>query len=248
MESPKSKAQTGHDGVQVQNAQALPGLLVQQDVVELGVVVGDAQGQDAGLTLLLQSGTHLLALQGKVHLCLDTGQTALGIVGDGLLELPEAVGGVVELGDGLSQGLGRELAEHLLEAAKGQSGLVEVLLALGGIQAEAADEIVHSPERTILVLVVELAVLGGQEVECQTGIADALADVVGDGTGVVHQTHGVLEDIGIDALQDILVALVGFDLKGGIDMAVAKGDTFDRLAAEAECKNRLFHETEYSPF
>ena len=240
--------QAGHDGVQVQDAQALAGLLVQQNVVQLGIVVGDAQGQAAVLTLLLEPGAHLLALQDEVHLGLDTGQTAHGVGGNRLLELAIAVGGVVEFGDGLGQGLGGELAEHLLEAAEGQGGLVEVVLALGGVQAEAADEVVHAPELALGVLVVELAVLGGQEVQGQTGVIHPGPDVVGDGTGVVHEAHRVLEHIGIDALEDILRALVRFDLKGGIDVAVAEGDTADGLALKAESVNSVFHLNQFFSF
>ena len=210
--------------------------------------MGDAQGQAAVLTLLLEPGAHLLALQDEVHLGLDTGQTALGIGGHGLLELAVAVGGVMELGDRLGQRLSGELAEHLLEAAEGQGGLVEVVLALGGVQAEAADEVVHAPELALGVLVVELAVLGGQEVQGQTGVIHPGPDVVGDGTGVVHEAHGVLEHIGVDALEDILRALVRFDLKGGIDVAVAEGDTADGLALEAESVNSVFHLNQFFSF
>ena len=147
----------------------------------------------------------------------------------------------MELGDRLHQGIGGELAEHLLESAEGQGGLIEIILALGGVQAEAAHKVVHPPEFAVLILMVELAVPGGQEVQSQTGIADPGADVVGDGTGVVHQTHGVLENIGIDPLQDILSALIGADLEGGIDVTVAEGDALYRLALQAEGIDSVNH-------
>ena len=76
----------------------------------------------------------------------------------------------------------------------------------------------------------------------QAGVIHPGADVVGDGTGVVHQADGVLEHIGIDPLQDILSALVGIDLEGGIDVAVAEGLTADGFAIEAECVNSFFHD------
>jgi len=83
--------------------------------------------------------------------------------------------------------------------------------------------------------------------QCRTGIVHTAADEVGDGTGVIHQTDGILEDIGIDALQDVFGALVGFDFEGGVNMSVAEGHAADRLALEAECVNSMFHKVSRSP-
>ena len=239
-------AQAGHDGVQIQHAQGLAGILVQQDVVELGVVVGHAQGQDAIFPHILQLGGHLLPLQQEVHVGPDALQTA-GLIGlDGLPELTVAVDGVVEVGDRLHQGIGGELAEQLLELAEGNGGLIEILIGLGGVQAEAVDELVHSPELALLVLVAVLSVLGGQEMQRPAGIVHPGTDVVGDGTGIFHQADGVLEHIGIDALQHIRSALIRDDLKGGVDVAVAEGGTLDRLALQAEGIDSLFHRSGFS--
>ena len=80
-----------------------------------------------------------------------------------------------------------------------------------------------------------------------TGIIHTAADEIGDGTGVVHQTDGVLEHIGVDPLQDVLAAGIGFDLEGGVDVSVAEGHAADRLAIEAESVNSMFHKVDRSP-
>ena len=195
---------------------------------------------------ILQLGGHLLPLQQEVHVGPYALETT-GLIGlDGLPELTVAVDGVVEVGDRLHQGIGGELAEQLLELAEGNGGLIEILIGLGGVQAEAVDELVHSPELALLVLVAVLSVLGGQEMQRPAGIVHPGTDVVGDGTGIFHQADGILEHIGIDALQHIRCALIRDDLKGGVDVAVAEGGTLDRLALQAEGIDSLFHRSGFS--
>ena len=88
---------------------------------------------------------------------------------------------------------------------------------------------------------VEFAVGGGQKMQGHPGILHVCPDVIGDGTGVVHEAHGVLEHIGVDALQHILSTRIRLDLEGGIDVAVAEGGAGHRLAPQAESKYGLFH-------
>ena len=100
---------------------------------------------------------------------------------------------------------------------------------------------------SVLILEVEFAVGGGQEMQGQTGIIHTLTDVIGDGTGVVHQTDRVLEHIGVDTLQDILSTLIRLDLESGIDVAMSKRQTADRLALDSEGINSMFHMFSRSP-
>jgi len=176
----------------------------------------------------LQSTCQLLLLQGKGKLFLNAGEPLAGVYFYRFLQLAEAVNGIMEVGDGFVQGVGRKVCQQLLEPAEGQGALVEILLTLGGVQAEASHEVIHSPELSILIQMIKFPIQGGDEMQRQSGIIHTAADEVGDGACVVHQAHRILENMLVDFLQNILRAPIRDDLLGGVDVAVA-----DVLAADA---------------
>ena len=93
--------QTGHDRVQIQNAQCLSGLGIQHNIVQFGVVVGHTQGQYMIVEHLLQTAAHFLHSHGlqDLGLCLLLATNHIQL--NGLFQLLETVGGVVEVGDSL---------------------------------------------------------------------------------------------------------------------------------------------------
>ena len=194
------QAQAGHNGVQIQDAQGLAGVAVEQDVVELGVVVGDAQGQLAGFAHALQEPRLALAGHDEADLLLHGFGAVAHILLQGVLKQDIAVDGVVELGDGLMELLRREVPQHLLEMTEGDGALIEVLGGLRRFQAEAAHEFIHPPVFAAGILVIELAAVGGDEVQGAAGIANALAQKFRHRADVLHQRLGILEHILVDAL------------------------------------------------
>ena len=58
---------------------------------------------------------------------------------------------------------------------------------------------------------------------------------------VFHQLHGLLENVGIDSLQDILFIGICGNMEGIVDMPVTEGLTDQRSAFDAELVNGLFH-------
>ena len=92
---------TRHGGVKVDDADALRGDVIQEDVVELGVVVGDPLRDFAGGDEVRDAGAIRGTGEREVDLRLDLGGAVLGVGLNGGLEGFEPFGGVVEIGDGL---------------------------------------------------------------------------------------------------------------------------------------------------
>lgn len=122
----------------------------------------------------------------------------------------------------------------MLKATKGQSALVEVFVRFGGIQAEAANKVVHSPELAVGIPVAVIATKGGDKVQYHSGIVYPLPDVIRHGAGVDHNLHGIFEHILVDLLQDVFSAAVGSDLKGMVNMSVTEVYAGYRLSADPE--------------
>ena len=132
----------------------------------------------------------------------------------------------------------------MLEPPESHGTLVEVLVGLRLVHAEAAHIVVHPPEFPVAVPIAEAAVViaGGDEVDSGPGVRLPLPDEAGDGVGVGHQLHRIVEHIFIDLLEHIFVTGVGRDLISGIDVAVAELLAGDRSAIHLKfisCRNDL---------
>ena len=234
-------AQTGHNGIQIQDAQTLPGVPVQQNIVQLGIVVGDPQGQFTGFPHFLQNTSDLLLLEGESNLFLHTGQTTHGIGSDGFLQLTEPVNGVVEFGNGFVQRVSGEVGQLMLEPTKGNSALVEILIRFRHIQTETANVIVHSPVFIILVPMAEGAVgLGGDKMKTAVGIILCFPKIIGNSSGVFHDLYRVLEYVFIDSLQNIFCAGIGLDFQRMVNMSVTELLTGNGGSVGHKCKSSLF--------
>ena len=77
----------GHHRVQVDDAHALTGLGVEENVVQLGVVVGDPQREHPGLQLAHQRVRFAREGQHRVNLRLHVLRPTGLILGDGVLQL-----------------------------------------------------------------------------------------------------------------------------------------------------------------
>ena len=81
---------TGHDGVEVDNADALVRLVVKHDVVELRVVVCDSQRELAALEHIYENARVALAREDEVYLLAHARRASLEVVVDCLFEVGEA--------------------------------------------------------------------------------------------------------------------------------------------------------------
>ncbi len=102
--------QARHDGVKVDDAKTLAGRFVEQDIVQLGVVVGDAQRQLARCQQIHHNVILCFAGADKLNFALHLCGTTHAVFGHGALKISEALGRVVEVRDRLMQGVGRVVA------------------------------------------------------------------------------------------------------------------------------------------
>ena len=230
----------GHDRVEVENAHRLAGLRVQQDVVQLGVVVRNAQGQLAGIQQTHQRAGFFFPLHDERDLVPD-GEGPVNAVGvQRLAELAVAVDGVVEHRDRFVEGLRGEVAQQLLEAAEGDRALIEILVGFRRFEADTVRELVAAPVFAVLVHVVVCTLVGENKVERFARIADAAAQVFRHRADVLHDRLRVGENVLIDPLQDIDVVIVGLHAVGAVDVAGAEFADDDRRSADAEMLDRRF--------
>ena len=127
------EGQAGHDSIQVDDADTLPGFVVDHDVVEFGIVVGDALGQNACLQIVDQDGGIGCSLLDEADLGLH-GVGAVHCVPLNRLDKGfEAFRRVVKVSDGFVELLCRKVADHPLEISKGLGRAVDLLQAAGDL-------------------------------------------------------------------------------------------------------------------
>ena len=114
-----------HDGVEVDDRTGLAGGGIHEDVVEFGVVVGHAQRDRTIPEPIHHDGVLVGVTQIELDLRPAPGGTPELVRGERLLEVLEAVRGVVEVGDGLGQLVGVEPGQEVLEITERPAGFAE---------------------------------------------------------------------------------------------------------------------------
>ena len=192
--------QSRHDRVEVDDADALLRGVVQHHVVELRVVVRRPLRQDALRLQVDQPRGDRLAAQGEVDL--RPGQPgAIGRVGlDGLFQGGKTLGRVVEIGNRVVQSRRRQVGQQALEPPERLGRLVGLLRRFHGVIGPGAlDEDVSPPAFALGIDMEHPPVAGRHERERpprDIGLAGQLgAEVIGHALDVLHQPHGVLEDV-----------------------------------------------------
>ena len=224
---PKVKgAQAGHHGVQVDDADGLARGVVDEDVAHLGVVVGHPQGKLALPQQIHQQGAVLFALGGKVHLRPHLRKPARLVVLGGLQQLAVALGGVVEVLDSLVEGGGGVAGQQALELPKGPAGLPQHGGALHRLVGGGLVYKGHAAPGAALLIHKEGAALGGAA-DVQSlpqGVAapgeDFLPQKLRHAGDVLHDVLGGGEHVAVDALDDVLAAVL--HQKGVVDVAAVQ--------------------------
>ena len=218
-------------------------MLIQQDVVDLGVVVGGADGQIAAQTHFVKPAGLVLPGEKILQFRLHLRGTALAVLPQRFPQLAIAVHGVVEVYDRLLQLLGRELIEHILEVAESPGALVEILQALRALDADAViHKAVDPPAAAVPVVVIAVPVQGVNVADHGHFALFPLGEIGADGCHVVHQGVDVGEHIPVDPLENIACSVVGGDEIGLVDMAAFNLFTADGCAVGGEVEDCLFHE------
>ena len=198
-----------HDRVKVDDAKTLAGRFVEQDVVQLGVVVSDAQRQFTRRQQVHHDMILCFAGADKLNFALHLCGTTHAVLSHGALEVSEALRRVVEVRDRLMQGVCRIFSQLMLEIAKCNSALVKILSRLHLLQTDSVlYKFIDTPAATISSLIIGLFLFGRHHMErCTRRVSPALlslfAQKICNTADVFHQTGRVFECIGIDFLQDI---------------------------------------------
>ena len=120
------------------------------------------------------------------------------------------------------EGGGGKAAQLLLESAKGNGALVEVLRTLGSLQTDAVlDEIVNPPVAVFLKVVPGLSVSGGDQRQRAVGIVDLGVQIRGDGGNIFLKLGGIVECLAADLLKNIAASGSCHHQVGFIDVTAA---------------------------
>ena len=181
---------------------------MEQNVVDLGVVMGHPQRQLTGLLHIGELAGQILNTQHPLQFLPDFLQAAGGIGFHRGHQLGITVPGVVEIGDGLRQQADLKVRQIRLEVTKGFARVTDDQKIGADAVSNGGHIVGHSPE-VVFVDQVGLAVIGVMEV--QSGLSGLLgADVLRHQVDILHQTHRIPEGIGIDILhQERLGLTVG---------------------------------------
>ena len=224
---PKVKGQqAGHHRIQVNDAEGLTGPGVQHHVIQLGVVMGDAQGQLPFMEHIHQRGPIGLPLQEFPDLILRVLCPAQPVFRQHGFELGITVRGIMEVLYGLMQGPGGEIRQLALEGAEGHGALVKILRRLRGLETKAVlHKVIDPPVALGAVMVIVSAVHRGHQMQAAPLLTDLFRQVTGDSTHVLHQAGNILEGHGAQALKNVSPAAVRHHKKGSVDMTAAIGLT-----------------------
>ena len=238
------QGETGHDGVQIDDADRAAGNVVQHDVVELGVVVRHPQGQLAGGQHIHQHPHVRLTRpdEGDFLRCLR--RPAGGVFRHGGFKIPIPGSGIVKVGDRFVQGGGGIVRQQPLKAAEGTAGIIEMLRFGGGLIGDGVfDEDKCAPIAAVGRGVIGLSGFGGNQGQAfPVGIAAVRrhhpAQIGGDIHHVLHQGGHVLEDVVVHPLENIAAAGRVFPLAenavGIVDVAAAVGLGVDGFTLQGE--------------
>ena len=221
-----------HDRVEVDDADALARAVVDHDVVELGVVVGDPLGDEARGQAVDDDARVLLPGQDEIDLGPDAAGAAVRVEFERGQEGVVALPGVVEIRDGLVEPPARQAGQHLLEVAEGLRGRVDVPEVLDLVVGPGAVDVAEHPPVGALRGPVEGHPVArrddgeGLAVGVAPGGRDPFAGEARHPLDVLHELFGLAEDEVVDPLVDVLdppPGLVEFRAVGVVDVAGRDG-------------------------
>ena len=112
----------------------------------------------------------------------------------------------MEIRNGIVQAAGVKIREHHLEIAERFARAAHNAQVVAGVERDGRHVVAQTPETVVIEQVVD-AFVGVMEVQA-FGFGMLFADVLGYAINILHQLDGVLERIGVDALNQI-----GFDFR-----------------------------------
>jgi len=221
--------EAGHDRVEVDDAERLPRGVVEHDVVEFRIVMGDTLRRvPAGLEVE-QPVHQALAPADKPDLRRHPGDPPGRIGADRALQRLEAPAGVVKIGDRLAQARRRQVGQQPLEGAEGAGGHPRLGGGLDLVESgRPLDEMVGPPAIPRRILIIGRAPPRRHQGEAAPPGVREIPDPAGhmgaDPGDVLHQRRHIIEDPAVDPLQHVpprLAAGLESNRIGVIDMPAA---------------------------
>jgi len=231
---------TGHDGIQVYDAEALA-ILVEQDIADLGIVMGDAEtearvGADGfvlsnDMVLRLEVSDEVIGLSDTLRVTVVQGQT----------EVPVTPGKVMKAGQGLMQLVCGKTGEQTGKLTE----LAGCFICLGVIVYDVDGDGILDKRIKAEIFVGgqpdEVLTVAGRYGPGEKDIGMMVREPGADLVDIVSYQRRVGKDFAVDLLQD-KVALLTADEPGTIDEAAAMRGDLAGIVIEAVCrKDRVQH-------
>ena len=222
--------QARHHRIQIHHADGFPGMLVNQNIVDLGIVMGDPQRQNALPEPVQQHGGFRTSLPGKSQLRLHRVQLSRRVPPRRVLQLYHPVRRVMKAHNSLMQRIRRIIQQPAAEKAERPAAFLQHFMGIRKIRAHRVRHAEEAPpDAALFIRHEERAVPGrNQQQGLPPGIPalrlDLPAQKAGHAVNVFHHLRGLDENIVVNPLQDIPV-LRAFHAheEGIIYVTVAKG-------------------------
>ena len=231
---------TGHDGIQVDDAEALA-ILVEQDIADLGIVMGDAEPEARvganGFVLCYD-----LVLRFQVTDELTGFLDALRIAF--LQREPEVLvtaGKVMEAGQGLMQPVRGETGKQAGKLAEFSCCFISLRMIVDHVDGDGVLDKRIKAEILVGGQPDEVLTIAGRYGPWEKDIGIKLSEIGADQVDIVCDQRRVGKDFAIDLLKDE-VSLLTPDEPGTIDEAATMRDDLAGIVVEAVCrKDRVQH-------
>jgi len=198
--------ESGHDGVEVKHADPFAGQVVDQQVVGLGVVVGDAF-RDRAFGVEPQQPFRLFpALHDEVDFAADAGGAPRPVFADGVEQRRHPLRRVVKIRNRLMQPLPRKIDKIALELPERLRRAISLFRSFEHfVGAGVFDEYIGSPVVAAVVLNEGMVRKGAQQPDGPfAGLLPAAADffeqVIGHPVDILHHLRRFAEHLVVDPL------------------------------------------------
>ena len=197
-----------HDGIQIDDTDSFAGLVVDHDIVQLCVVVGDTQRDFFFGKQFVKDAGKFLVGKDEFNLSLYRGGTAADILLYSFFEDLEPCLCVVKSGNRLVKGLCRIVGKKTLEVSECQRAFIEIFWTLHAVKAGCVcDKAVGSPVFAGGVHIVRLLIQGRDDVQrlafrIAAPFHDLFPKVRGYAQDVFHDLHRFREDRAVHFLKN----------------------------------------------
>ena len=155
-----------HDSVEVNHANRFSGILVQHNIVHLGIVMRNTLGYQALRKAILKNIRKLSAFFGKLNLGFGIVGTSGSVALNSFNKIIISYRSVMKVRNSFKQLIGRKTAEPVLKISESHSRLVKIVVILRQIKRNRiGNEHKSTPETAVTVYVKALTVLGFYDVE-----------------------------------------------------------------------------------